>query len=389
MRDLLAHETFLSDNYVVLDFEIAVNDEGHGSPVNEVNHMLLACWKRGPGHPAFVPYASNVVYSQWGNEYEQSEVLDAIEQADFFIAHHAKYECGWLIRAGMHYEDMTCFCTLLGEYVRLGNRAAGGEGMAPMSLSLDACTRRRGGRPKDPVVDLLIKNGISPERIPQQWLEQRCRQDVSTTEQLFLSLRRTLRASGRLPVLWTRCLITPNLAKIETEGMFVDGPRVEEAHAQYSARLVVLMEQMREMTGGINPRSSKQVAEFVYDVLKFKEKTDQNGNPKRTPGGARLTRQSDLDSLVATNKRQREFVSLRKEISQVSSAISKALDFLLGVSREMDGRFVGQFNQAATATHRLSSSGVPVAFEMFKGKEKTTQFQNLPRVFKRLFVAGK
>ena len=63
--------------------------------------------------------------------------------------------------------------------------------------------------------------------------------------------------------------------------------------------------------------------------------------------------------------------------------MSKALDFLLGVARERNGTFLGEFNQANTATHRLSSSGVPIMFS--DGETRTTQFQNLPRAFKPLF----
>jgi len=60
------------------------------------------------------------------------------------------------------------------------------------------------------------------------------------------------------------------------------------------------------------------------------------------------------------------------------------LEFFLGVVREKDGIFFGEFNQTITATQRLSSSGRQRKFDLFK-KEKSAQFQNLPRIYKRLF----
>jgi DNA polymerase I-like protein with 3'-5' exonuclease and polymerase domains len=386
MRDLLNWEILKSDNYVVLDFETDTSGGQYGAAPQPENRLLLACWKLGPDHPRALHYPHFPVLARWGGEYEQTELLDDIASADFVIAHSAKYEAGWLLRMGLKVEEQVWFCTRLAEYVLLGNRAAGGEGLAPVRISLDACVRRRGGTQKDPVVDILIKNGVNPVRIPRKWLQGRCMKDVADTESLFLSQRDELVSSNRLPVLWTRSIISPVLAEIEATGMHVDKARVEATHAEYTQRLVDLDLQMDHLTGGINTRSSKQVAEFVYGTLGFKEKTDKSGKPKRTATGAPLTSQKVLDTLVATNQKQRSFISLRKERSKIASALSKALDFLLGVARERDGKFLGQFNQANTATHRLSSSGVPISFA--DGETRTTQFQNLPRAFKPLFGPG-
>ena len=376
MRDLLNWEILKSDNYVVVDFETDTSGGQYGAASQPDNRLLLACWKRA-GQP---------VQAHWGGEYDQGDLLQAFDDADFVVAHQAKYEAGWFLRMGVNVEEQVWFCTRLAEYVLLGNRAAGGEGLAPVLISLDACVRRRGGVQKDPVVDRLIKNGVNPVRIPRKWLQGRCAKDVVDTERLMLDQRAALLSSQRLPVLWTRSIISPVLAEIEQAGMYVDKIRVENTHFEYTQKLAELDQKLDEMTGGINTRSSKQVAEFVYDVLGFREKTDKTGKPKRTASGLRLTSQKVLDTLVATNKRQKEFIALRKERSKVSSALSKALDFLLGVARERDGRFLGEFNQANTATHRLSSSGVPITFA--DGETRTTQFQNLPRVFKPLFGPG-
>lgn len=380
---------YLSDNYVVLDFEVDISHGDYGSPIHRDNQLLLSCYRTGPGHIRGV--TSHCVR---GNEFEHSKLLTALESADFLVAHHAKYELGWLDRCGADLHELFAFDTMLAEYVLLGNMAAGAKelGMAPMSISLDMACRRRGLPIKDPVVDVLIGNSINPVRIPERWLEDRCRQDVETTEQVFLSQRAALRESGRLPVLYTRCLLTPVLVAIEKEGMALDAEAVRAEHAVYTEKLVKLEAEMREFTGGINWRSPDQKATFLYDTLGFKELANYRGESKRTPSGKRATNSKIIDKLKATTSKQKKFVELNKALGKVSNALSKNLDFFLGVVNERNGVFYAELHQANTATHRLASTGIPLTFDTIKdatGKpsRKSVQFQNFPRVFKRLFRA--
>jgi len=377
-------EIFLTDNYLVLDFEVDTSHGDHGSPIHDANKLLLACWKTAGG----------ATQANWGGEFEQARLLAEIERADFVVAHAAKYELGWLKRMGVDLRKVFAFDTMIAEYVLLGNLAAGAKelGMVPLSISLDMCCRRRGFPVKDPTVDTMIHNGINPARIPREWLEGRCRQDMETTEQVFLDQRKDLQKRGLLPVQYTRCLLTPVLADIQFEGLCLDEELVRKTHAEYAIQLVALQNQMDKLTGGINMRSALQVAEHVYGVLGFRELTDKRGNPKRTPENKRKVDSKTLDRLVAHNAAQREFLLLRKELSKVTHALSKNLDFFLGVCEEYGGKFHAEIHQTTTATSRLSSTGIPLVFESIKtenGKPstKSVQFQNTPRGFKRLFKA--
>lgn len=382
---------FLSDNYVVLDFEVDTSHGDYGAPVHPANKLLLACWKVGP---------LGRVKRMWGGEFEQQELLDDIAKADFIVAHNAKYELGWLYRCGIDLRKVIAFDTKLAEYVLMGNRAAHDKAtkMRPLSTSLDMCCRRRGMPIKDPVVDVMIKHGINPIFIPRPWLEGRCVQDVITTEQLFLDQRQMLLETRRLPVLYTRCLLTPVLVDIEREGQRVDAERVKKAYDEAVAKMAKLEELMRQMTGGINWRSTKQIGEFIYDKLKFDEVRKPNGEPLRSaptnlhPEGARKTDQKTIDKLKAKTKEQRAFIELRKEIGKVNALLSKNLEFFMGVVNERSGVFFSELNQTTTATHRLSSTGIPTRFETIrdaKGKPavKSVQAQNTPRKLKKLFRA--
>lgn len=391
---------YFSDNYVVLDFEVDTSHGDHGNPVHPDNHLLIACWRYGPGHPdRLAGRSDDSTYARWGSEFDQANLVDAISKADFIVAHTAKYELGWLRRCGMDLRKLFPFDTQIAEYVLLGNLAAGDEVMKKRSTSLDMVCRRRGLQIKDPVVDVMIKGGVNPSLIPQVWLEGRCRQDVETTEEVFLSQRDQLAQTKRLSVLYTRCLLTPLLAAIEPEGMALDGDKVRVEYERLTRELAELNQQMHAITGGINWRSPKQVAEYLYDVLKFDELRKWDGSPKRTkpsqkhPEGQRLTDKKSLVKLTAKTEAQRSFIELRQKIGKVNAALTKTIQFFKGVVEEYDGVFYGEFNQTNTATHRLSSSGIAMQFTLFKNKsgkrllKKKMQFQNMAREFKKLLKA--
>lgn len=391
---------YFSDNYVVLDFEVDTSHGDYGNSVHPDNQLLLSAWRLGPKHPDALGYnGSRGTFASWSGEFSQERLVRAIEKADFIVAHNAKYELGWLRRCGMDLRKLFPFDTQIAEYVLLGNLAAGDEMMAGRDLDLDEVCRRRGLPVKDPVVDLMIKNQINPVRIPRSWLEGRCRQDVETTEQVFLSQREQLRRTQRLPVLYTRCLLTPVLAAIEPEGMALDGEKVRQEYERLTRELAMLNQQMHAMTGGINWRSTKQVAEYLYDTLKFDELRKWDGSPKRTkpskrnPNGNRLTDKKSLAKLEAKTQAQRDFIELRGKIGKVNAALTKNIQFFKGVVEEYGGVFYGEFNQTNTATHRLSSSGIAMQFSLFKDKtgkkllKKKVQFQNMPREFKPLLKA--
>lgn len=365
---------YLSDNYVVLDFEVDTSHEDFGRPIFSDNKLLLACWRTPKG----------LVKSHWGNELEQQDLFADIARCDFIVAHNAIYEMGWLRRGGYGINEVLPFDTQIAEYVLLGNLVSGhaDSGVPPISISLDSCARRRDWKAKDPVVDILMGHGINPVYMPRRWLEDRCKQDVRTTHDLFLDQRSILAATTRLPVLFTRCLLTPVLADIQMEGMQLDAQRVTDEFASHSKRAADLEREISAITGGINVNSPKQLGGYIYDRLGFEELRDRRGNPKRTATGLRQTGAKVLAVLQATTPEQRAFLALYKEQSKLADALSKSLNFFKGVCETQNGHFHADLNQTRTATHRLSSTGIVSEFG-------SVQFQNLAKAFKRLFKASR
>lgn len=386
-------EIYLSNNYLVCDLETDTSHGDFGRAIYDDNKLLLACWKLGPGHEMVKDGGYWPTHAQWGGEFDMEQLLRDIETADFVVAHNAKYESHWLKRCGMDLRKLFVFDTKLAEYVLLGNLAAGSAdlGVPPLSTSLDMCCRRRGLPVKDPVVDEMISHGVNPVRIPREWLEGRCRQDIETTEQVFIDQRKALLESGRLAVQYTRCLLTPVLADIEAEGMALDEEAVTKEYDEAKAAYAALETKMNALTGGINWRSGKQVAEFLYDKLLFPE-PKKHGKPDRTPEGKRKTSKKALEGLKATTPEQKEFLALRSELGKLNALLTKNLEFFMGVCKEYGGVFHAELHQTKTATHRLSSTGIPLVFETVVdsetgSKERSVQFQNFPRTLKRLFRA--
>lgn len=356
---------YLGDNYVVADFE-CTNRE-HGSPLDGSNCLLLACWRVGPAH---ANYQGSKDYVSWADEFGQHLLLDAINTADYLIAHHTKFEIGWLRRCGVDLRRILSFCTLVAEKVIAGNRK--------VELSLDATATRRGLGGKEATVSKLIKTGVCPSQIPEGMLEAYCKQDVSLTEQVFLAQRIELQELALLPVAYCRNLVTPALADIEFNGMTLDACRVSAAFEDYSERYEKLQESFAALTGGINVKSPKQMREFIYGTLKFEEVEDFRGKVLKTESGESMTDKHTLAKLKAETPEQKAFLKVANELVKLKTPLQN-LTKMMAIAKASpdDPRVFAVFNQTVTQTDRLSSTGRRGGF----------QFQNLDRAFKRLFRA--
>lgn len=375
-------DRYFTKNYVCLDFEIDTSHGDFGHPVHKDNSVLLACWSLGQDHPGYEEKGK--VYSVWGNDYQQEILINHLEHAEMLIAQNAKYELGWLRRIGFDISNILVFCTQLAEHVLSGN--------LKMGYSLDECCRRRGWKSKDPVVDKMMKRGVNPVEIPRAWLLGRCKQDVGSTEALFLDQLRVLSNTNRLGLQYVRSQLSGPLADIECEGMQLDRELVIEEHAKETKAVEELSVKLQQLFGDINFNSDQQLSKLVYQDLEFKEKRDKKDKAIRTPGGKPKTDSDTLRTLEAKTAEQKEFVELYTAYNKSTQRLSKYLDFYLSVCNQQDGIFYASFNQTTTKTHRLSSSGMDIEFEgMFdaKGKQRSggTQMQNQPNEYKRLFKA--
>lgn len=359
-----------SENWVVFDFETTNRDKG--SALDQGNRLLLATWIWGRSVPNGLgkdgqEQSSETVQTCSGELVELQRLFAALEAADFVVAHNAKFELQWLDRLGFDISRLVVYDTMLGEYVRLGNRQG--------AKDLDTVLRRYGIPCKRGLVSTLIKGGVCPSDIDERWLVDYGTWDTEATHLCFLQQREELSKLGLLPVLYTRCLVTPVLADIEKYGVTPDPRKVAAEIEKVSRQHAEASRELQQITKGINLRSSKQVSEFLYDALKFQEPSGRDGRPDRTDGGGRKTDAESIAKLKVSTEAQREF----KDIYGRFRPLDKRLEILTKLQAAINdgGILYAQYNQAVTKNHRLSSSG----------RKHKLQFQNFPRDYKRLFGA--
>ena len=344
---------------ITLDFE--TTNKEYGSTNNPDNHIVLTSYLVG-----------DVMTSVWEDEYHlPKDLLDMIEGDDnphILVAHNAKFELRWLDKAGVDLTKVLVWDTMLADKVALGNNPA------RLPLDLGSVAQRRGLEGKEPVVDQMIKMGVCPSTIPKSLLLRRCEYDVQTTYNIFLQQREELEESGKLGVMLTRCLLTPVLADIETNGLYLDKERVMEVWQQAKSDYSDVSLELASIQD-INWNSTKQKAVALYDWYKFKE-LKRWGKPITTPKGARMTNIDTIKLLKATTKIQKRVKRLLIEQSVLNAQLTKALDKFKDCI-DNDDLLFAEFNQHITVTHRLSSNG----------QNYKMQLQNIARVFKRLFLS--
>ena len=241
-------KVYLNDNYITLDFE--TTNSLKGSALCPQNRIVLSVWD----------YRGNLVHD-FSGEYNLDHLVKLCYDADFIVAHNAKFELQWLARCGLDLSRVIVWDTMIAEHVIGGNK------YYPNQLSLDAIVKRRGIGGKMGIVSKWIKNGICPSEIPKSLLLKYCVSDVRLTLTLFRQQLKEIQESSLLPVLYTRCLLTPVLADIESNGMRLDVTRVTQLYEEKENEFTRLDEQLDALTSGINVNSPKQLAEFSIHRL--------------------------------------------------------------------------------------------------------------------------
>ena len=362
IRDL--DETiFLSDNYLVLDFETTTIDKGN--PHLEENQLVLAGWWYGGKYK-----------EHYGHEFDQDGLIRDIESCDFVVCHNSKFELGWLRRLGVPCENLPVWCTQVGEYTIRGNRTT-------LGVSLDATGKRHNlQQNKIKLIEKLWAIGLETYEIPQTLLSTYCQRDVELARDIFERQRSIIIASGMLKVMYVKCWLPLVLMDVESRGMCLDEHRVSRIFDKQIKLYTRLISSINNITDyRINLDSPDQIREYLYETLKV-------ATPSRF-GRPWTTRPSDpncctpsvsldaIKSLKPRTKKAKEFIKLYLNYKKVNGEFTKYLDKFLDCCNDANCILTANLNQTVTTTHRLSSNG----------RNYKCQFQNFNREFKPLFRA--
>ncbi len=141
--------------------------------------------------------------------------------------------------------------------------------------------------------------------------------------------------------------LVPVLVHIETNGVRIDTAALKKTSEHFSERLQQIENHIYELAGEtFNIASPKQVGEILFDKLKIVEKA------KKTKTGQYVTSEEVLESLRSKHPIIGKILEHRG-LKKLLSTYIDALPLLINARTQ---RIHTSFNQAVTATGRLSSS---------------------------------
>jgi DNA polymerase-1 len=140
--------------------------------------------------------------------------------------------------------------------------------------------------------------------------------------------------------------LIPIIKKAEEKGVVIDKGYLKELSLEYHKELEILEKKIWEHAGKeFNINSPKQLGEILFDTLNLSVK-----GLKKTEGGARSTRVSELEKLRGAHPIIEEIMAHREWQKLLSTYIDAIPPLVAG-----DGRLHTHFLQAGTTTGRFSS----------------------------------
>lgn len=141
--------------------------------------------------------------------------------------------------------------------------------------------------------------------------------------------------------------LVPVLVNIETNGVLLDTEALKQTSILYNQRMNEIEQDIYQLAGKhFNISSPKQVGDILFGEMKLIEK------PKKTKTGQYVTSEEILESL----RHKHPIVGKILEYRGLKKLLSTYIDALPELINPRTGRIHTSFNQAVTATGRLSSS---------------------------------
>ncbi|MBI3634476.1 MAG: hypothetical protein HY228_02550 [Candidatus Yonathbacteria bacterium] len=141
--------------------------------------------------------------------------------------------------------------------------------------------------------------------------------------------------------------LIPIIEEMQNYGILIDVPYLKKLSLEYHKKLDIIIARIYETAGmEFNMNSPKQLGEVLFDKLGLQTK-----KLKKTEGGARSTRESEISKLRGEHPIIDDIL-LYRELQKLLSTYVDNLPNLIG----KDGRLHTTLNQAGTTTGRMSST---------------------------------
>jgi len=296
------------------------------------------CWGDGKTDLAYIPLGHKE-----GTQLDKATVLEALrpilEGAEFpKVLQNAKYDRLVLRSQGIHLAGVV-FDTMLASYVLNPDANHNLSDLSLKYLNLSALSYSD-----------LVPKGKTIADLPIADVADYCGADVHTTYRLTALLKAELAQYAELEQLFNdvELPLEPVLAEMEYEGIRIDSDYLGKFSKQLETDLKKIEEEAYELAGEeFNLASPKQLSTLLFEKLGLdKRKSRKNKSGGYSTDAATLEKLQDDHPVV-------KLIVENRTLSKLKSTYVDALPELV---RRDTHRIHTDFNQAVTATGRLSSS---------------------------------
>ncbi|MFM7230289.1 MAG: DNA polymerase I [Cyanobacteriota bacterium] len=345
LRDPAELGTLLETLLACTDPEAPVALDTETTDLNPFRAQLVGiglAWGEGPGAMAYLPVGHSPRLDQPAG-LPLEPVLAALAPWLASAGHpktlqNAKYDRLILLRHGLELNGVV-MDTLLADYLRDANARHALE---------DLAERCYGFRPTG--FSELVAKGQTFADVPVEVAARYCAMDVHLTRRLTPRLRQELDALGPKlrPLLEQLELpLEPVLARMEATGIRIDSTYLAALGAEMAGELERLEREAQAAAGvSFNLASPKQLGELLFETLGLDRRKSRRTKTGWSTDAAVLEKLEDDHPVVALVLEHRTLSKLR----------STYVDALPALVEPETGRVHTDFNQAVTATGRLSSS---------------------------------
>ncbi|MBQ2023767.1 MAG: DNA polymerase I [Alistipes sp.] len=264
------------------------------------------------------------------------------------------FECEKIVKVGQNMKFDTLFLRTLGIEVK----GLKGDTMLMHYLldpearhNMDALAERYLNYSPIPIEEVIGKGAqkMTMDMVAVERVAQYAAEDADITLQLYLALRPLVEQQG-LWDLYTRIEepLIDVLADMEFTGVNIDSPALRNYSVRLGSELMELEQKIRALADepSLNVNSGRQLGEVLFAKMQIAEK------PKMTKTKQFCTDEEYLKGFAE----KYEIVRTILEYRGVKKLLSTYIDALPELVNPVTGRIHTSYNQAVTATGRLSSS---------------------------------
>ena len=201
-----------------------------------------------------------------------------------------------------------------------------------------------------PIEDLIGKGRMQKtmREVPVTLVKEYAAEDADITLQLYEKLLPLLKENGVEKLFYEiEMPLVPVLSRMEANGVRIDTENLKQISDEFGIEIHKIEEKIYELAGmPFNIASPKQLGEILFERLRIDEKA------KKTKTGQYATGEDVLQKL----SHKHPIIQLILDYRSLTKLKSTYLDALPALVNPKDGLIHTSYNQAVTATGRLSSN---------------------------------